>query len=81
MLQDAGYKDVANYSFVHPQDWTVESIIGFLYSTSRCSKNVLGDNVRTFEADLKDALIAYDPNGHYRENMRCGYTLGRKPEL
>ena len=81
VLQDAGFEDVANYSFIHPQDWTVESIIGNLYSTSRCSRNVLGDNVRAFETDLKDALIAYDPNGHYRENMRCGYTLGKKPKL
>jgi hypothetical protein len=81
VLQDAGFEDVANFSFVHPQDWTVESIIGFLYSTSHCSKNVLGDNVRAFEADLKGALIALDPNGHYREKTRCGYTLGRKPKL
>jgi len=79
VLQDAGFEDVSNYSFIHPQDWTVESIIGNLYSTSFCSKKVLRDKVGAFETDLKDALIAYEPDGRYRENMRCGYTLGRKP--
>lgn len=79
VFRDAGFEDVASYSFVERQDWTVESIIGNLYSTSRCSKTILGDNSGRFENDLKDALLGYNASGRYRENLRCGYTLGRKP--
>jgi hypothetical protein len=25
------------------------------------------------------ALLAHDPSGHYYEQMRFGYTVGRKP--
>jgi len=68
----------ASYPFVEGHDWTIETIIGNLYSTSFCSKNVLGDNSEAFEADLKAALLAHDPSGQYRETMRFGYTIGRK---
>ena len=79
VLRETGFEDVASYQFVEGHDWTIETIIGNLYSTSFCSKNVLGDNSEAFEAELKAALLAHDPSGHYRETMRFGYTIGRKP--
>jgi len=39
----------------------------------------LGDNAAAFEAALKAALLAHDPSGKYHEQMRFGYTIGRKP--
>lgn len=78
VLRETGYGDVASYAFVEGHDWTIGTIIGNLYSTSFCSKNVLGDNADAFEADLKAALLAHEPSGHYRETMRFGYTMGRK---
>ena len=77
--QDAGFLEVDSFSFVQPHVWTVESIVGNMYSTSRCSKKVLGDDAKGFEADLTEALLAHDASGHFRENLRCGYALGRKP--
>ena len=79
VLHDAGFEDVENYSFVHPNVWTVDSIVGNLYSTSRCSRKILGDSIDEFEADLKRALLSHDSSGRYHENMRFGYTLARKP--
>jgi SAM-dependent methyltransferase len=79
VLRATGFAEVASYSFIAPYDWTIDTIIGNLYSTSFCSKHVLGDNAAAFEAELKAALLAYDPSGKYPEQMRFGYTLGRKP--
>jgi len=79
VLKDTGYKEVGTHTFVHSQDWTIESIIGYLYSTSFCSKRVLGANVELFEKDLYETLIAYDVSGVYQETMEFGYTLGKKP--
>jgi len=79
VLRATGFAEVASYSFIAPYDWTIDTIIGNLYSTSFCSKHVLGDNAAAFEAELKAALLAYDPSGKYHEQMRFGYTLGRKP--
>lgn len=79
VLRATGFEDVASYPFVEGHDWTIETIIGYLYSTSFCSKKVLGDNSEAFEAALKAALLAHDPSGKYRENKGFGYTIGRKP--
>jgi SAM-dependent methyltransferase len=79
VLRDAGFAEVANYSFVHPHDWTIESILGHLYSTSHCSRRVLGKNVPAFERDLEQSLLRCDPSGRYHQDMDCGFTLGRKP--
>jgi SAM-dependent methyltransferase len=79
VLRETGFEDVASYAFVERHDWTIETIIGNLYSTSFCSKNVLGANAEAFEAELRAALLAHDPSGKYRETMRFGYTIGRKP--
>jgi ubiquinone/menaquinone biosynthesis C-methylase UbiE len=78
VLQDKGFDECNSYSFVSPHYWTIESIIGNLYSTSRCSKKVLGDNVAEFETELKAVLNKIDKRGRFFENIRCGYTLGKK---
>ena len=79
VLRETGFEDVASETFVEAHTWTIETIIGNLYSTSFCSKKVLGDNTKAFEADLQAALLAHDPSGTYREHMGFGYTIGRKP--
>ena len=79
VLREAGFVDVESLAFVQRQDWTTQSIIGYLYSTSFCSRRVLGEKAAAFEADLTDTLRAHDPGGLYGERMRCGYTLGRRP--
>jgi len=79
VLRETGFEDVASYAFVEGHTWTIETIIGNLYSTSFCSKNVLGDSSEAFEADLRAALLAHDPSGTYREHIGFGYTIGRRP--
>jgi SAM-dependent methyltransferase len=78
-LRDAGFAGVASYWFAEPHDWSVDAIIGYLFSTSVCSRRALGGSTDTFAAELKAALLAHDPRGLYREEAAFGYTLGRKP--
>jgi ubiquinone/menaquinone biosynthesis C-methylase UbiE len=79
VLREAGFADVSSCTLSEPHDWTIETIIGFLHSTSVCSKAVLGKSAEAFESELKAALLGQDPSGTYRENTQWGYTLGRKP--
>jgi len=80
VLREAGFVEVASFPFVEPREWTIDAIIGYLYSTSVCSRAILGKNTEPFEAELKAALLAYHPSGTYRENMQWGFTIGRKPD-
>jgi hypothetical protein len=78
VLRKAGFVDVASYASLEPHTWTIESIVGYLYSTSVSSRKVLGSSVAEFEKELRSPLLAFDPDGIYRETMQRGYTFGRK---
>jgi hypothetical protein len=59
-------------------NWTIDSILGNLYSTSYGSKRFLGSNVEAFERDLKEALLEVDESGIYKETMNLSVKLGIK---
>ncbi len=80
ILRDTGFSDVASHDFIAPHSWSIAEILGYLRSTSVASARILGDRVADFDADLTAALLAHDPSGRYDEQLRFGYTLGRKPD-
>lgn len=55
--------------YQHAQEWTLDDLIGNLYSTSFASPAVLGEKRKAFEADLRQTLLAYDSSGTYAEKM------------
>ncbi len=79
VLKAFGFEDVATCYLPYPYVWTLDSILGNLYSTSNVSTRVLGDEADRFEADLRRALLGYDSSGRYPETLRFGYNLFRKP--
>jgi SAM-dependent methyltransferase len=79
VLRRAGFADVTDYNFAHMHEWTTESIIGHVYSTSYGSKAQLGDRVAAFEAELAEALMAAEPSGRFQQEETFGYTLARRP--
>jgi SAM-dependent methyltransferase len=79
VLREAGFTDVADRPFREPRDWRVEQIVGYLESTSVCSRRALGADFATFEAELRAALPAGEGSPVFHENTNWGYTLGRKP--
>ncbi|HWA88170.1 MAG TPA: hypothetical protein VG710_18220, partial [Opitutus sp.] len=79
VLREAGFEAVASYPFTQPREWTTDEVVGNLHSMSFCARPVLGDLAEAFEAELRGALLAHEPAGRFREDVRFGYTLGRKP--
>lgn len=62
-----------------PYEWTVDSLVGRMWSASTTSVAVLGDRAAAFEEDLRRSLLAYDPTGRYRETIEYYYILARVP--
>lgn len=79
VLRAAGFVEVESVSYDEPHAWTCEAIIGYLQSTSVCSKKALGGDFAAFEAELRAALGEPAATTTFHETMRWGYTLGRKP--
>jgi SAM-dependent methyltransferase len=80
IFRAVGFDDAASYQFSIPYVWTLDAIVGNLYSTSVASKRALGDKAADFEADLRRTLLAYDARGEYRATFSFGFTLARRPE-
>jgi hypothetical protein len=57
------FRDLISYEESFDVEWTIDSIIGNLFSMSFCSPRVLGDRVDAFERDVREAVRAVEPSG------------------
>ena len=76
VLQRAGLSYEEPFELTVPHRWTVESLIGVVYSTSFLNRTVLGDRAREFEDDLRTRLEAL-PADDYAQDVSYGYELAR----
>ncbi|HEV2170589.1 MAG TPA: class I SAM-dependent methyltransferase [Candidatus Binatus sp.] len=57
------FTDLISYQESFDVEWTVDSMVGNLFSMSFCSRRVLGDRVDGFERDVRAAILAAEPSG------------------
>lgn len=57
------------YEVPFEKSWTVSSYLGYLYTTAFSLKIFYGDKAEEFEADIKEALLAVEPSGHFTEEL------------
>jgi ubiquinone/menaquinone biosynthesis C-methylase UbiE len=77
VIASAGLTIVGKFDFETPYEWSVEELTGFMYSTSVLSQPALGRNVEAFERDVRERLLAVEPEGVFREQISFSYTLAR----
>jgi SAM-dependent methyltransferase len=79
VLRRAGldYEGLFDFSFRHR--WTVDSLIGFVYSTSFLSRSVLAHHVDAFESELRAQLLACCGDGLFEQDLTFAYELARRP--
>ncbi|MGM7682532.1 class I SAM-dependent methyltransferase [Cytobacillus sp. Hm23] len=71
--------DLELYSLpAYEQLWTIESIIGNLYSTSFGTKRFLGNNVPLFEKHLAEELCKFNNGGVFKEQIQLSIKLAVK---
>ena len=78
VLAAAGLGVVGTYRFSAPRTWTPETLAGFAHSTSILSRSALGGRVEAFERDLRDRLLAVQPDGAFHETVGFSYDLAVK---
>jgi SAM-dependent methyltransferase len=64
MLAEANFK-VESFKFMENWDMNIESILGFLYSTSFASRELLVDRAAKFEEKLRTTLLKLNPAGEF----------------
>lgn len=79
VLGDAGFEIVGKFEFAVPYQWAIETLTGFLFSTSFLSRAALGDQASRFETDLRTRLLAVEPSGTFEQSLSFAYHLARRP--
>ncbi|WP_171051826.1 class I SAM-dependent methyltransferase [Alteribacter natronophilus] len=64
----------------HEHVWTIDSILGHLYSTSYGARHFLGDRIPDFEDDLRNTLLTTEPSGVFWEKTGTSVKLALKTE-
>jgi ubiquinone/menaquinone biosynthesis C-methylase UbiE len=59
VMSEAGFEPLGRFSFTAMHRWSIDRLIGFVYSTSFLSRRVLGAETDGFEADLRARLGRY----------------------
>ncbi|MDZ8056298.1 MAG: class I SAM-dependent methyltransferase [Aulosira sp. ZfuVER01] len=59
------------YEVPFEKSWTVSSYLGYLYTTAFSLKIFYGDKAEEFEADIKEALLAVEPSGEFKEELKA----------
>lgn len=67
VLSESRFHNLESFEIKTRRTWTVDQLVGFLYSTSSTSIPVLGDRKDGFEADLRRQLAALEPSGLFKE--------------
>jgi len=58
--------------------WTVDSILGNLYSTSYGAKRFLGEDINAFEKELRMELLKINDSGIFEENINVSIKIALK---
>jgi ubiquinone/menaquinone biosynthesis C-methylase UbiE len=67
VLARSPFRHVDRRVYESARPWTVDQVIGYLYSTSLPLRRLLGDRRSAFEQAISDALLAFDPKGRFTE--------------
>jgi ubiquinone/menaquinone biosynthesis C-methylase UbiE len=64
-VRESKFKNLEIWTHHWTVSFTIDEVIGNLYSTSWANPGVLGTNKEEFEKELKEALSKVDPSGKY----------------
>lgn len=81
ILTDAGFTDVTEHQFPTPTVWTIDELIGYLWSTSIMAPlRADPDTGAEFETELRHQLRPFAPAGRLHETITHYYILTRNPD-
>jgi SAM-dependent methyltransferase len=80
VLVRVGFSYQGSHDFSIRHVWTIETLTGYLYSTSVLSRQALGDRAPLFEEDLSVRMLRCRPNDEFEQAVRFSYQLAQKPD-
>jgi len=72
------FKSVKTQQVSIMRNWNVESIIGYIFSTSFAAPHLFGDQLDRFKEEVKTILLTLNSKGVFQENAVWSVVLGSK---
>ncbi len=67
-----------SFEITFEKAWTIDSYLGYLYSTAFALPSFFGDNREQFEVDLRRSLLEIEPSGYFTEQLTAGAIVAWK---
>jgi ubiquinone/menaquinone biosynthesis C-methylase UbiE len=80
-LKESEFGNYEEATCVIERSWSLDEIIGYMYSTSSASPPVLGDKKDAFEADLRERLLEIEPAGRFKEPVEIVVNMVWKKHI
>ncbi len=78
VLATSGFARQDTIEVTFEKAWTIESYLGYLYSTAFALPSFFGENREKFEADLRESLLAVEPSGQFTEELSAAALVAWK---
>ena len=78
LLRDSPFEAISSGSTAETVTWTLDEVVGYLYSTSFANREILGERVDAFEVDLRSALLELEPSGNFARTLEAGWVFARR---
>jgi SAM-dependent methyltransferase len=74
VIRRSRFTGLIEYQEEFDVEWTIESVIGNLYSMSFCNHDALGERAPGFERDVDKAILEVEPSGVLRGEIHQFYA-------
>lgn len=78
-LRLSSFSSVTSVSIPYSVEWSTETLIQYIYSTSKACPGVLTEERAEFEQQLKSVLYRLSPNGVFLERSHIEILFGFRP--
>ncbi len=78
IMRESAFNNVEERRVPVQRFWSVESILGYLYSTSFAAPHLFGDRLAEFEAAVTRVLFEFSDNDTFEENNEFLIRIGRR---
>lgn len=78
LLEQSGFTTPLLKTIIIDKTWTIDSWVGYLYSTAFCRPDYFGDRLNTFEQEMRETLATLFPSGEFTEQIPFDVYLAHK---
>jgi SAM-dependent methyltransferase len=79
VLRRYGFRCVERTVYEFSRRWSVETVLGYLYSTSLPLRQLLGERLAAFEREITAVLLASNPRDEFFEPVHLEVVFARSP--